>query len=314
MRNQLIIAQAIEQTVLIRDRKEALRFSESRPHNVRATIAMHDTERGCGIRFDTTRSGAAKSGPVHAWRAKFRMKANSEEQIRLQKEVVMQLRREANDVQVQLQQLQATSKHAGEALFRHDRDAKSLRVQLQRADDHVQELDAAIQRDSINDTGVLEELQEQLSEAHEQQQAARDSYQDMVNEMDKLNDLARGIKEQLDAATLAVKEQEAKINKAKEKLEKRKDGRDQALRRKNFAIEQVEHAQQEKAEIEQRRQAKARMLETEYIPQAEQICRRIPVEDGMTPDIIDKKLDRLIDERNKFQQRFVISVLYLLLG
>lgn len=264
---------------------------------------MHEHTRGQGIRFDTTRSGAAKSGPVRAWAGKYRMKTDNEEQIRLQKETVAQLKREENDAQKQLQQLQQTSKRAGEVIFRHDRDTKNLRVQAQRADDHIQELETVIQRDSINDTSVLDELQDQLNEAQQQQQTAQDSYQDAINAKDALNVLARSIKDQLDAATLAVKEQEAKINKAKDKLEKKKDAREQALRKKNYAIELMENAQQEKAGIEQRREAKARMLETEYLPQAEQVCRRIPVDEGLTPDVIDRRLEKLIAEREKYQQR-----------
>lgn len=85
VRNQLIINQAIEQTVLIKDQDEAYAYaygSGRPPRNAKIIIAMNKHHRGAGIRYSYTRNGAERSDPVHQWQGKVRMKTDAEAQLR----------------------------------------------------------------------------------------------------------------------------------------------------------------------------------------------------------------------------------------
>jgi hypothetical protein len=87
-RNTAIINQAAEQIVLIRDRQEARDFMKPRdngrgPPNVRATLATHDSQKGCGHRFQIGAGGSESQIPIHPiWAGLSRMDTDDEYQLR----------------------------------------------------------------------------------------------------------------------------------------------------------------------------------------------------------------------------------------
>jgi chromosome segregation ATPase len=89
VRNQLIINQRIEQTVLIRDRASGNTYAQQRKRNVAAVLSQHETQRGRGWRFDVTRGGSDRVGPIWPWTRAIRMKTSAEDQIRYMFEAVL---------------------------------------------------------------------------------------------------------------------------------------------------------------------------------------------------------------------------------
>ena len=85
VRNQLIINNAIEQTVLIKDQDEAFDFinrnPEGRPRNTKACIAFNSTRRGFGIRYSATAT-SSRADPVKAWDQASRLQTDNEAQKR----------------------------------------------------------------------------------------------------------------------------------------------------------------------------------------------------------------------------------------
>jgi hypothetical protein len=84
VRNQLIINQGIDQTVLISDRQEAVDTNMQRHRNVKQIFCLHDDQRqfrGRGHRLNLGSSGDPTVGPINAWARPPRMQADVKDQI-----------------------------------------------------------------------------------------------------------------------------------------------------------------------------------------------------------------------------------------
>lgn len=85
VRNQLIINQGVDQTVLIKDFQEAqaFMFRDERvpPPNVKQTICFAE-RAGSGIRMAFTAGGGGTTGPVKKWEGRPRMQTDHEAQVR----------------------------------------------------------------------------------------------------------------------------------------------------------------------------------------------------------------------------------------
>lgn len=165
-------------------------------------------------------------------------------------------------------------------------------------------MQAELDADTANDTSALDELQSQFNEAEQALAASSASMGDSINAMDNISNETRSIKVQLDAASREVEEAHAKLNKAKKRLEDRETERQFALRTKNQALEMVDLARQEKEDMEEQRTEQERVIRDEYLPGAEQVSRRVPVEPGNTVEVIDRKLESLTQEQRRFQERY----------
>ncbi|KAK5149476.1 hypothetical protein LTR04_007044, partial [Oleoguttula sp. CCFEE 6159] len=247
VRNQLIINQAIEQTVLIPDRKDAFKFmyeSGGRPRNVKVTICHNANRRGAGIRLTIGRGGDASS-PVTPWERPPRMKTDIESQIRIQRDTLQQLKRDLNDAENNFRQLQADLEKCKQALERHRRQERDLRLQSQRADERAERLRDELEVDTPKD-GTLDALQALLREAEEENEQHSHSYQDAVVAKDRLGQLGKQLKDEVDAAQEAIDETVARINKAEAKVQKAAQKRQDALYEKNNAYARIEDAKSDK--------------------------------------------------------------------
>ncbi|KAK4994643.1 Structural maintenance of chromosomes protein 6 [Elasticomyces elasticus] len=310
VRNQLIINQAIEQTVLIRDYREATGFlydQASQPQNVRVVIAENPNQnehRGMGIRYTYTRGGARSSGPVRAWPRSGRMKTDVEAQIRLQREGLQQVKLNLQQVEAKQRDLELAMNRCKQATVRHARDAKELQLQFQRAEEEVERLQDEIEQETPQD-GRLDGLKEELAEAEASTRMIQRSYEDGVVARDKLNETARDLKRRMDAIQREVDEGNARILKAEKKIKKLGDLRQARLQEKNLACQLLEDANQEKTQAEERLEAQNMRIENEddgFIVQATAVCPRVPVESGMTATILDNKLEKLRKDVQRVRQ------------
>lgn len=302
VRNQLIINQAIEQTVLIPDRDRANAFMNNgpKPHNVRVVVAF-GARPGSGVRFEHQRSGAPKSGPIHPWEGPARMQSDRAEQIRRAKEKASDENRELDRLQGQLRESQNTYKLAEQALNRWERDAKNLRVKTQQSADAVEAKENEIENNRPQD-GKLQELQNQLSSIKEDVTATESSFQDAVNWRDRLNEQATDLSTKHDAALREFQTAKKQIEKAENRMQKFETDRVTALREKNLALEKIDHAKAQLAQYEKRRDDQETRVQEEFVGPAEEVCRRIPIEEGVTTDILDKRLEKFIQEYQRAQR------------
>lgn len=303
VRNAVIINQAVEQTVLIPVRGEAEKFmySNPRPHNVRVTMSFaHD--RNQAIRFEYSGSGAPKSSNVPAWTGRFRMKSNHQDQVRRARDDVNQATHELETERENVRRLEMAVKAADEEKRRFERRQKDLRVQCQQAEDAVDQQNNEIERSRPQD-GKLQELEHQLEEARAGLETEEASFQDMVIEKDKLNEIAHGIKAMLDAVTAELNQAKARVDKAEKRLERLDAIRFKALQEKNLALNLIDEAKHEITVHEARRDAQQTHV-AQFMDAANRIThnRRIAVEDGLTPAVLDSRIDKFIKDMERAER------------
>jgi chromosome segregation ATPase len=304
VRNQLIINQAIEQTVLIDNSDEASQFmyGAQRPRNVKVAVAM-SAERGGGIRYDFSRSGAAKSTPMKPWQAAVRMQTDRVEQIRRAKENEDHAKRDFDQLKQQQRELQQALKVAEQALVRWDRSNKELRLAKQQADDAVEAMQNEIENNRPQD-GKIQELRTQLQSANEDVDATQNSYQDGVDWKDRLNEQATGpsgLKAKADAALREYQTAKMQIEKAENRKAQLESDRVHALRSKNLALEEIELAKDRLRRAEEARDGQARNVEV-FVGHAGEVCSRVPVDAGVTTAVLDKRLEQFIAEYERVQR------------
>ena len=304
VRNQLIINQAIDQTVLIPDNNKASAFMYHgpRPRNAKVAVAF-GAARGSGLRYEFSRSGQPKSGPISPWDGAPRMQTDREEQIRRAKQNEDDNKRELDTVQRNLRELQAAVKLAEQAIFRWDRQNKALRLEKQQADDAVEAKQGEIELNRPQD-GKLQELQTQLESINQDIDHAQSTYQDGVDWKDRLNEKATGpdgLKAKADTALREFQTAKMQIEKAENRKGQLERDRQDALRAKNLAIDEIDAAKRRLEQCEERRDNQQSIVQDQFVSEAEKICRRIDVEAGVTTDILDKRLDKFQAELTRVQ-------------
>lgn len=302
VRSQLIINQAIEQTVLISDRQQAYAYmyeTNPRPRNVKATIC-HDTHnKRRGIRFEWSRSGAGKTSPVPEWNEQ-RMKSDHEDRIRGCQSEIEQANRELADAEQQMRTLTANVEKAKQEIVRFQRRQKELVTASQKAEDAIEALQNEIDSNRPQD-GKLQELERILRELNEDVEGGEASLMDSYNARDKLNETAKDLKGRADAAKGELDRMAKQVEKAEQRVSDNGQARIQALREKNLALQFIEDAKREQTAAEQRRDHQQRNTE-EFIELAGQVCQRITVDPGLTCDVIDERIVRLEADRNRAER------------
>nr|POE64878.1 structural maintenance of chromosomes protein 6 [Quercus suber] len=289
IRNQIIINQSVENTVLTRSTEEAIKLIQNQEPRVKVAICA--SEHGGGARYALTSSGNAAGGPVKAWQGQARMKADREDQLRLQREKVTRAASEKQDAEQHHKAATDQVKAAKQALERHKRVKGDLIVKVQRADDAIDELQNVIESNQPQD-GKLQELRRLRGESQEECDHTSASYRDWIDAKDKLDDAAKPLKAAMDETSGDLELAIARADKKELRMSQLNEVRETALRKKNEALAKVETA---KKEVQERVHAAEQLRQTiteEFIPAAQQICARVEVAAGMTPNILDKRLEK----------------------
>lgn len=303
VRNQLIINQAIEQTVLIPKRAEAYAYAYEgpRPRNVRAVVCQDDNDRRKGWRFEWSKSGASKTSPVYRWESDFRMKADREDQIAVHREDLEQAKRALHATEGELKELSTAEQKAKQEVVRFHRRQKELLIASQEAEDAVTALQNEIEASRPQD-GKLQELENQLASAKEDVEAAERSYMDMVNEKDRLGGIAKEIKARLDAVQAELDQATKRVSNAGKRVQDIEVARTEALREKNKAHAQIGDAEGERTRLERARDIQREQVADFTSKAEEKLGARVPVERGVTPAALDKRIDKLIAERERAER------------
>lgn len=218
-----------------------------------------------------------------------------------QRDTLQRLRSELNEFEAQKRNKQNVLKGCDEAIARHHKESRSLRLAVQRAESVVEELQDALDQDAVEE-GRLEALKEHLQEAQEEKAAHEGSYEDSIVALDKVRESMRVSRDEMRALDLQIAEIKAKIGKAENKALKASSQRTNALQAKNSAIKDVEDVKSGKAAAEKRRTEQITRL-ADFTAQASDICARVPVAPGETGDTLDKKLCKLDADLKKFNQQ-----------
>lgn len=302
VRNQLIVMHSIEQTCLIAQPNEAHKFlyGSSRPQNVRSAIAFA-AQQGAGIRYEWSRTGAAKSSPVGKWTGGYRVKTDREQQLRVEKEMLHQAERDLDVVRQQIRERTIVLKEAKQAVERFKRRAKELKTKVQRAEDAVEEQENLIESCQPQD-GRLQELERQLEETKADLEFSNASYQDAVNAKDDLNRKARALKNALDAAQTQVDVCARRVAHAEEQMQRAANSRRDALRQKNEALTAIDCAKNLVIELQERRDERQAIVDEFAIAARTISSDRVPVDVGMNPHRLNAKIDSLLRDLERAEK------------
>ena len=300
VRNQMIINQGIEQTVLIEDRKEAREFMISRRPNVKQIFAMHDDRSGGGIRFGWSSSGGLSSGPIQDYRRAPRMRTNFEDHVRIEKQRLERLCRELREVENRIHEAQTRVLQTHQACERHRRETRRLTLEVQRAEERVNALQDELEADTPQ-TGTLENLEADLQKEEDENKSLAQQYQLGSAEKERLNIEQRNLKSQVDAADGRISECEAKITKADGRKGKLGVERHSIVLKKNEAYADIADSEQRKQALEQARDTQATQVAV-FVEGASKVSDRVAIDPGETAESLDAKLRKLGEQLLKAQR------------
>ncbi|KAF2267665.1 dna repair protein-like protein rad18 [Lojkania enalia] len=306
IRNQMIINHSIDQAVLIKDRKKAedfMQFGGPRRQNVKMCFCMRDGDptKGHFISFNP-QTEARTMGPINEWKFSTRMQADREPQLKAEKSNLDRLRQELRAMQSNITEIQYKVKSRRCDIQNHDKEKRQLKIQFQTAQESVERLESELSAATPN-AGMIEQLEEALRDVQNEKDFEEGQYQDTIIEKDKLNAEARGSKSSLEEAQDRLSSLNIALGKAASKADKMARKREEVLREKNRALEEVHAAERNKTEWEQKRGAQLGIVEenTQYAMLIS--SARVEVPRGETHDSLMKKLDRLVTEREESEKQ-----------
>ena len=302
VRKQLVLQHGIEKSILIADVDEASQvlYAGDRPRNVQRCycIAPHDKRKG--IHLSYTRNGEGSQDPIDEYRGAPRMATDMDAQIQMAREALQESRQELNELESQSRTCQTAHTAAKQALVRHKRRAEELKIKYQEADDRVEAIQNAISDENV-ENGKLDELKKQLEDAEGSKSMNEGSFEDCQIAYDAKRELLRIAKAELEAFDARIEELQISSNKAEAEAQNASKKRSKALGDKNDAINKIGDARQDRANLQQQSDRAAHVLQ-QMTEQASEICARVNVSDGETPDTLRAKYDKLNRDLHRHQQ------------
>ncbi|KAF2129939.1 P-loop containing nucleoside triphosphate hydrolase protein, partial [Dothidotthia symphoricarpi CBS 119687] len=280
VRNQFIINQGIEQTVLIEDQTEGTKFMHDRgplTDKVKMCFTFADGDKRKGRVINYTSNGGINDSPIAEFRGLMRMQVDKEAQIREEQARHNEAQREVRELEDLARKLQEKIHVCKTQEQNHQRLKKQLDLKRQRAHDAVERLEIELSN-ATPDDAAIDVLQEQREVAKEELERAEGVFEDVVLQRVKLNDENRINKTNMDEAQKALDEHEYN---------------------KNKAIDLVTGAQGNQAEWKEARVAKQGEIDTMMKGAAEICPERVEIPDGKTQDQLVEKWQKLVATRKQ---------------
>jgi structural maintenance of chromosomes protein 6 len=303
VRNQLIVQNSIEQTVLVPDMRDAsdLLHRGDRARNVKVCFAMNPNKKTQGFKIGLSRSNEASHDPIHEFFGNARMRTDAESQLRSLRDAVQeaesQLRNLGEDINTLKDAVQTGKRTAAQHLKR----CRELRIELQTAETKVSDLEDEISNDNVAG-GKLEALQNSLTEAEDQKVLNEESYLTISTEVKKKSIEMRAATQtlrDLDAEIAILQENAAKLHAEAQKLSKK---RAHALGEKNNAMERIKDGEADRQSVQRKLEAQEANI-ADYTQQAAIISHRVNIDAGATQELLEKKIERLHADYQRHHER-----------
>jgi len=220
---------------------------------------------------------------------------------RLQEEKIKHLEREYSEIDKRYRDSRNAEKAYNEAIVRHTRRSRELKADIQNAESVVDQLQDAIDRDSIEE-GKLDELKKSLEETQREKALHEGSYEDSVLAKDKHKAEMNKFRVKMKEIDERLKEAELKVQKAEARLPKLVNQRQLALQDKNSTIETLQGIKEDKAQLERDRAEKAPVV-AEFREKATKIGPRVTISPGETTDSLYQMAEKLTEDVKKFEKR-----------
>ncbi|KAI8939595.1 hypothetical protein NX059_003359 [Plenodomus lindquistii] len=277
VRNQFIINQAIEQTVLIENRKEGSQFMHARTmRNVKMCFTFADGDKRKGRVINYTNNGGINDSPIDEYRFALRMQLDQEAQIQGEEMRLEQIRQELRDLEQAANRAQS---HLNECKAReqdHYTEKRRLKLALQGAQDFHERLDAELS-DAAPDAADISVLEESLANARDELQRAEGIYEDLALQKHSLNREASENQQKVTEAKRHVTDCEFRLSKAQGTVRKYQEKREEQLKLKNRCIAQIAQVEDNKALwVTERATTQGKVFDA--INAAEPVCpERVPI-------------------------------------
>ncbi|QRD94161.1 hypothetical protein F9C07_2074795 [Aspergillus flavus] len=307
VRRQLIINHGIEQMLLIEKLEEAssVLFDGQKPRNVKRCYCIDQTDRRRGIHLSYNRAGEPSQAPVPAYSGSPRMKSDLASQIRVQRDVVADLRRKLSDQEERFRSARSRLEGCKQARVRHGKSTNELRVILQRKEDHVEELTDVLDKERVEDDH-LDVLRATLQEAEEEKRINEGSLKDSMEAMEAMMKGLKAIKQQLASKDADIAASTEELHITQSEVLRAQDKRRKIINDKNIAVERLDDIRREKERInEKREEVSARVID--FSEKASLVSPRVPIPEGETAASLDKKLDRLNRDIQRYNQQLGAS-------
>ncbi|KAE8308707.1 P-loop containing nucleoside triphosphate hydrolase protein [Aspergillus transmontanensis] len=307
VRRQLIINHGIEQMLLIEKLEEAssVLFDGQKPRNVKRCYCIDQTDRRRGIHLSYNRAGEPSQAPVPAYSGSPRMKSDLASQIRVQRDVVADLRRKLSDQEERFRSARSRLEGCKQARVRHGKSTNELRVILQRKEDHVEELTDVLDKERVEDDH-LDVLRATLQEAKEEKRINEGSLKDSMEAMEAMMKGLKAIKQQLASKDADIAASTEELHVTQSEVLRAQDKRRKIINDKNIAVERIDDSRREKERInEKREEVSARVID--FSEKASLVSPRVPIPEGETAASLDKKLDRLNRDIQRYNQQLGAS-------
>ncbi|KAI1608713.1 myosin ATPase [Exophiala viscosa] len=302
VKKQLVIGNAIEQTILIPDLTEASNtlFGGEPLRNVKRCFCFGTDRRRGGVLL-SLRNGHAAQDPAHAWTGTPRMATDIDDLIRRQQETIADMKDQRRRMADEFRSAQDRHEKAKQALVRHDKATNNLVVAVQRAEDEVERLADEIKADNV-ESGTLEVLRQALKEAEDQKTVHEGSYQDSVIACDDLKARLREANRQLKDFDDRIKEAQDAADDAQRLAQNADKRRAFNLHEKNSVGNRINDANGDRDRLVADLAELDAKIE-KWTAEAQKISERVNIPDGETYESLDKKYRRLTEDYNKYQDR-----------
>lgn len=295
IRNQLIINNRIEKTILVESQGEAdeIMVKSSPPRNVAACYHLFPRRgRGWTIRVVANANGVSSTplAPPPDHQAP-RLKSDSLQETSLLKDQLGQLQMELKGLQTEKQNhqqaLERCRKEIAEILKTVSRNKQRVREAQVGIDNIQAQLDAFEGVDSR-----LEGLRDDLKKFRGAVEHYGRQYADLKLKKEEKNKLCETMRDELRTEKAKLKDFEARLSKAESKVKRFQDSRQIVVVEKNEAHDKYQMAIDRKQHLEDKRQRQGEIV-ANFTEDANKQCARVHIGEGETYDYIEKKLDSL---------------------
>ncbi len=303
VRDQLIINAAIEQIILIPERRRAedVMFNGPPPRNVKACLCNHDKRRGEGLRL-TSNHGNFSTTPVQSNpNLRQRIQADSRSQVAFHRDSLLQLENELRGLESERRLRHQEHQRCMAEVDQHKKDKASLETKLRKCQVEIEEKETELDEfDGID--GRLRGLQAQLEEAKGRAEHFARQYAGLrVKKDEKATELTTA-REELARLSDKLRRLEGNTAKAEQKAKLVEDGRTISIAELNQAHAAVQIAREDNERAKAARDRQTRRVEQFAHDATECHAVRLQIREGETVQSLQKQhaaLGKRIEEQKK---------------
>lgn len=308
VRSQLIINNSIEKIILVPERIEAeniMMNSERPPRNVTACLTFHDgaNKHGWGINLQRKPTGGANMSPIAPLKSGLpRMRSDSGEQIRLAEQTLKQFGREMVTVSSEERLAKQALAKATTEIDQNRQQLQQLRKDLRHVQARKESIQAEMDLFEGTDSRLLT-LRNTFEERKKMVEKQKQTYGHLGATKNEVRQISSEKLKALNEIKAEVAEFDAKLTKAKDKVQQISNKRHIALGHKNTAFEDWDRYTIARGNAEWKKQEATETVE-QWTRDAQGVApERVTIPEGETMDSIKAKWAKLKQQLKAREER-----------